>query len=91
MKSFKKVKLVILDEWLLTALRGAQVLDLLEIIETRHQNNSTIFCSQSSQAGWHEATGEKTLDDAILNRIVHDSYTITTDGKISMRERHVIK
>lgn len=91
MKNYKKVNLLILDEWLLTPLRGVQALDLLEIIETRHQNNSTIFCSQSSSAGWHEKIGEDTLADAILDRIVHDSYTITIDGKISMRERHGIK
>jgi len=26
--------------------------------------------------------------DAILDRIVHDSYKILVDGKVSMRERH---
>lgn len=91
MKHYKKVNLLILDEWLITPLRGAQALDLLEIIETRHQNSSTIFCSQSAPAGWHEKIGEDTLADAILDRIVHDSYTIFIDGKISMRERHGIK
>ncbi|WP_245692981.1 ATP-binding protein [Sporomusa acidovorans] len=35
-----------------------------------------IFCSQFAPAGWHNKISETTLADAILDRIVHDSYTI---------------
>lgn len=91
MKNYKKISLLILDEWLLTPLKGQQALDLLEIVEARHQIGSTIFCAQSSPLGWHEKIGEDTLADAILDRIVHNSYTIFIDGKISMRERRGIK
>lgn len=90
MKQYKKVSLLILDEWLLTPLKGTQAMDLLEIVEARHQNGSTIFCSQFEPRGWHEKIGEDTLADAILDRIVHDSYTIFVDGKMSMRERNGI-
>ncbi|WP_330368730.1 IS21-like element helper ATPase IstB [Alkaliphilus metalliredigens] len=88
MKQYKSVSLLILDEWLLVPLKGAEARDLLEIIESRHQNGSTIFCSQFSPGGWHEKIGEDTLADAILDRIVHDSYSVHIDGNVSMRERH---
>ena len=91
MKQYKKVSLLILDEWLLTPLKETQAMDLLEIVEARHQNESTIFCTQFAPRGWHEKIGEDTLADAILDRIIHDSYTIFIDGKTSMRERHGIK
>lgn len=90
MKQYKIVSLLILDEWLLTPLTRIQAMDLLEIIEVRHQNASTIFCTQFSPRGWHEKIGEDTLADAILDRIVHNSYTLLIDGQISMRERHGI-
>jgi len=65
--------------------------DVLEIVEARHKKASTIFSSQFAPAGWHGKIGETTLADAILDRIVHDSYTIFIDGKDSMRKRKGIQ
>lgn len=90
-KQYKKVDLLILDEWLLSPLEGNQERDLLEIIESRHQTASTIFCSQFAPEGWYERIGESTIADAILDRIVHDSHLLFVDGEVSMRERHGIK
>jgi DNA replication protein DnaC len=87
MKTYKKIPLLILDEWLLVSLKESEARDLLEIVEARHQRGSTIFCSQFAPAGWHSKIGESTLADAILDRIVHSSYTITIEGKDSMRKR----
>jgi len=91
MLQYKRADLLILDEWLLHKLKEPEARDLLEIVEGRHQKGSTIFLSQFSPAGWHSKIGESTLADAILDRIVHDSYEIYIDGKDSMRKHKGLK
>ena len=51
MKKFKKVKLLILDEWLLYPLKESEARDVLELVEARTKTASTIFCSQMDLPG----------------------------------------
>ncbi|MEG2412211.1 MAG: IS21-like element helper ATPase IstB [Clostridium sp.] len=90
-KQYKNVSILILDEWCLVPLTDSEARDLLEIVESRHKVASTLFCSQFPAAAWHGKIGEGTLADAILDRILYDSYTITIQGQDSMRKRKGIK
>lgn len=88
---FKKFDLLIIDEWMLVSLSETEARDLLEIIHARHKRVSTIFCSQFEPIGWLGKFPEATIADAVLDRIVHDSYTIEIraadqEQQISMRE-----
>jgi DNA replication protein DnaC len=78
LKQYTQVKLLILDEWLLFNLKETEARGLLEIIEGRHNQGSTIFCSQFDVDGWYIKTGEPILAEAVCDRIVHNSYTIRT-------------
>jgi len=91
MRGLKLLKLLILDEWLMYPLRDTEARDLLEIAESRYRKSSTIFCSQHDVGDWHQRIGEGTVADAVLDRIVHNSYRIVFasghEESISMRQR----
>ena len=76
---------------LLSCKSGLDLTLTLEIIHARHKRASTFFCSQFAPAGWYSKFPEATIADAILDRIVHDFYTIEIRGaddsnQKSMRE-----
>ena len=86
MKQLKKVKLLILDEWLLYPLKEAEARDVLELVEARNKVASTIFSSQYDTSEWHENLYDPTLADAICDRIIYNAYTVQIEGE-SMRKR----
>ena len=85
LRQLQKYDLLILDEFLLVAASPSERNDLLELMESRTNRRSTIFCSQWTPKGWHERLGAGPVADAILDRIVNSSYTIELYGN-SMRE-----
>lgn len=81
-----KTELLIIDDWGLQILTQAQRNDLLEIIEDRHGRGATLITSQLPIAHWHEAIGDPTLADAILDRLLHNAHKIKLKGE-SMRKK----
>ncbi len=84
-----KIDVLILDDWGLSKLIAEQRRDLLEILEDRYDNRSTIVTSQLPQDKWHDIIGDPTLADAILDRLVHNAYKINLRGE-SMRKRKTL-
>ncbi len=81
-----KTQLLIIDDWGLDVLSQQQRNDLLEIMEDRHGRGSTLMTSQLPVAHWHEAIGEPTLADAILDRLLHTATKLQIKGE-SMRKK----
>jgi len=77
--------LLILDDFGIQPLDSPNRLALLEIIEDRHGKGSVLITSQVPVSGWYEIIGEKTVADAILDRLVHDAHRIELMGE-SMRK-----
>ena len=75
-----KTEVLILDDWGLAKLTAEQRRDLLEILEDRHGNRSTLATSQLPIEKWHDIIGDPTLADAILERLVHNAYKINLKG-----------
>lgn len=93
LKKYTKPVLLIIDEWLLLKLTESEARNLFELIHKRHKKSSTIFCSQFRENEWYQqiSSGERTLADAIMDRISYDSYKIDIESidpskDLSMRE-----
>ena len=85
MNDLAKTDVLILDDFGLSPLTDEQRRDLLEILDDRHDKRSTIVTSQVPIKLWHEAIGNETLADAILDRLVHNSHRLEIRGE-SMRK-----
>lgn len=85
-KRLEKQDLLIIDDFGMQPLDEMSRMMLLEIIEDRHQNSSTIIASQLPVDKWYDVIGESTVADAILDRLVHTSHRIELSGE-SMRKK----
>lgn len=86
MRTLNKVKLLILDDIGLKSYTLEESRDILEIAESRYNKNSTILAGQIAHSMWYELFPDPTIADAILDRVIHNSYIIELDSDISMRE-----
>jgi len=73
--------LLILDDFGLFPIDNQNRAALMEIVEDRHKKASMIITSQLPVNCWHEVIGEKTIADAILDRIAHDAHRIELRGE----------
>jgi DNA replication protein DnaC len=76
-----RVDVLVLDDWGLHPLTDGSRRDLLEILEDRYGRRSTLVTSQLPVSTWHEAIGDATLADAVLDRLVHNAYELKLKGE----------
>ena len=86
MLRIEKQDLLILDDFGLQPFDAQGRASLMEIVEDRHGKSSLMITSQVPVKQWFDLIGEKTIADAILDRIVHDSIRIELKGE-SLRKR----
>ena len=86
----ERQELLILDDFGIQPFDAQSRAALMEIIEDRHGKTSMIITSQLPVSKWYEVIGEKTIADAILDRIVHDAQRIELKGE-SMRKKRQLE
>jgi len=86
MGTWARVDVLVIDDFLLRPLAPDQAADVLEVIEDRVGLRSTVVTSQLPVAMWHEALGEPTVADGILDRLLESVHRIELHGE-SMRRK----
>jgi DNA replication protein DnaC len=88
-RQLAKADLLVLDDFGLAPLADDTVRDLLEILDDRYDRRSTLITSQLPIDQWHAYLGDRTVADAILDRLVHNSYRLVLKGESMRRHRTV--
>lgn len=84
----EKVKLLILDDFGLQPMNQDTKLALLQILEDRHQINSTLIASQLPINMWFDYLKEPTLADAIMDRLTENAHRFELKGE-SLRKKKI--
>jgi len=90
LSKIERQQIIILDDFGLQPLDNQNRIALLEIIEDRHNKGSMIVTSQLPVKGWYEVIGEKTIADAILDRLIYQSHRIELKGESMRKKRNNI-
>ncbi len=85
LRQLAKLQLLVIDDWGLEQLTPAQRNDMMEIMDDRHGDTSTIVISQLPTDQWYTSIGDNTLADAILDRLMHNAHRLPLTGE-SMRK-----
>jgi len=86
MTKLQKLNLLILDDIGLKSYSLEESRDILEIAENRYNNGSMVLSAQITHTKWYELFPDPTIADAIMDRVIHNSYILAIDSKTSMRE-----
>ena len=86
MTSLQNIKLLILDDLGLKSYTLEESRDILEIAENRYNRVSTILSGQIPHTKWYDLFPDPTIEDAIMDRFIHNSYILALDSQKSMRE-----
>ena len=83
--AWARIEVLVIDDFGMQGLTDQQSADLLEVIEDRHQRRATIVTSQLPIKQWHEALGDATVADAIMDRLLHNAHRIELRHARSLR------
>ena len=89
LRSLARIDLLILDDWMRDELSPANAQDILEVLDDRYGQTSTLVASQMPVADWYTQISNPTLADAILDRLVHNAYRLQLVGESQRKLRAI--
>lgn len=81
LKKIERADLLVLDDFGIQPFDAGGRMNLMDIVEDRHGKKSTLITSQVPVKDWYDIIGEKTIADAVLDRIVHQAIRIELHGE----------
>jgi DNA replication protein DnaC len=90
LRQLSRVGLLVIDDFGLTPMPDPIVRDLLEILEDRYDKKATLITSQLPLEQCHDYLGNKSVADAIPDRLVHNAHKLNLKGE-SMRKSKAAK
>lgn len=80
LKKIERADLLVLDDFGIQPFDAGGRMNLMDIVEDRHGKKSTLINSQVPVKDWYDIIGEKTIANAVLDRIVHQAIRIELHG-----------
>ena len=90
MRKLQRQKVIILDDFGLQSIDSVKSHILLELIEDRYNLGSVIVTSQVPVDNWYDLIAEKTIADAVMDRLIHRAHKIELGGESMRRKRSKI-
>jgi DNA replication protein DnaC len=84
LKKYARYELLVIDEWLTEDVEDVAIRFLLELVDRRYMDHSTVLCTQYAPAEWHGRLGGGVQADAMIDRLVHDAVRINL-GDVNVR------
>ena len=80
LKKIERADLMVLDDFGIQPFDAGGRMNLMDIVEDRYGKKSTLITSRVPVKDWYDIIGEKTIADAVLDRIVHQAIRIELHG-----------
>jgi DNA replication protein DnaC len=82
-----RVDVLIVDDFGLAPMKEQDRQALLDVLEDRYGNRSTIITTQLPTKAWHDYINDPTVADSICDRVVHNAHRIELKGPSRRKEK----
>jgi DNA replication protein DnaC len=84
-----RVDVLIIDDFGLAPMKEPDRQGLLDVLEDRYGNRSTIITTQLPTKTWHDYINDPTVADSICDRVVHNAHRIELKGASRRKEKAI--
>ena len=81
-----RADVLVIDDWGLAPPKDQERRDLLEVLEDRSGDRSTVLTSQVPTTKWHDYIGDPTVADAVCDRLLNNAHRLVLKGPSRRKE-----